>query len=138
MRAIIRALRCSPCCRGRPAFAQTYPNKTIRMIVPFGGRRSDRRDRARGRAKGERGLGTAGRYRKSAWCGRQHRHCDGGARAADGYTVMAVSTGFMVNPSMYAKLPYHPIADFSPITLVAASPNVITVHPRCPPRRSAN
>src|SRR5262249_33151972 len=48
---------------------------------------------------------------------------------ADGYTVLVVSTGFMVNPSMYTKIPYDPIKDFSPITLVAASPNVISVHP---------
>ena len=38
----------------------------------------------------------------------------------------------MVNPSMYAKVPYDPIKDFSPITLVAASPNVISVNPGFP------
>jgi tripartite-type tricarboxylate transporter receptor subunit TctC len=50
----------------------------------------------------------------------------------DGYTILVVSTGFIVNPSMYAKLNYDPIKDFSPITLVAASPNVISVHPSVP------
>src|SRR5437660_6511879 len=55
------------------------------------------------------------------------------ARApADGYTILVVSTGFMVNPSMYAKVPYDPIKDFSPITLVAASPNVVSVNPSFP------
>jgi tripartite-type tricarboxylate transporter receptor subunit TctC len=43
-----------------------------------------------------------------------------------------VSTGFIVNPSMYAKVPYDPLKDFSPITLVAASPNVISAHPSFP------
>jgi tripartite-type tricarboxylate transporter receptor subunit TctC len=52
----------------------------------------------------------------------------------DGYTILVVSTGFIVNPSMYAKLNYDPIKDFSPITLVAASPNVISVHPSVPSR----
>jgi tripartite-type tricarboxylate transporter receptor subunit TctC len=47
----------------------------------------------------------------------------------DGYTILVVSTGFIVNPSMYAKVPYDPLKDFSPITLVAASPNVISAHP---------
>jgi tripartite-type tricarboxylate transporter receptor subunit TctC len=47
---------------------------------------------------------------------------------ADGYTIVAVSTGFIVNPSLYVKVPYA-IGDFAPISLVAASPNVITVHP---------
>jgi tripartite-type tricarboxylate transporter receptor subunit TctC len=51
---------------------------------------------------------------------------------ADGYTILVVSTGFMVNPSMYAKIPYDPVRDFSPITLVAASPNIISVHPSFP------
>jgi tripartite-type tricarboxylate transporter receptor subunit TctC len=55
------------------------------------------------------------------------------ARATpDGYTIMAISTGFMVNPSLYAKVPYDPIKDFSPITLVAASPNVVVVNPQVP------
>ena len=59
------------------------------------------------------------------------------ARApADGYTILVVSTGFMVNPSMYAKIPYDPVKDFSPITLVAASPNVVSAHPGFPARRS--
>jgi tripartite-type tricarboxylate transporter receptor subunit TctC len=50
----------------------------------------------------------------------------------DGYTIMAISTGFMVNPSLYAKVPYDPIKDFSAVTLVAASPNVVVVNPQVP------
>ena len=40
----------------------------------------------------------------------------------DGYTILAVSTGFIINPSMYSKIGYDPIKDFAPISLVAASP----------------
>jgi tripartite-type tricarboxylate transporter receptor subunit TctC len=48
------------------------------------------------------------------------------ARATpDGYTIMAISTGFLVNPTLYAKVPYDPIKDFTAVTLVAASPNVL-------------
>src|ERR1700745_3346985 len=55
------------------------------------------------------------------------------ARAtADGYTIMAISTGFVVNPSLYAKVPYDPIKDFVAVTLVAASPNVVVVNPQVP------
>jgi len=43
--------------------------------------------------------------------------------------MLVVSTGFMVNPSMYAKVPYDPVKDFAPVTLVAASPNGISVNP---------
>src|SRR3954447_22226625 len=47
----------------------------------------------------------------------------------DGYTIMAISTGFMVNPSLYAKVPYDPIKDFAAVSLVAVSPNVVVVNP---------
>src|SRR5689334_2259805 len=50
----------------------------------------------------------------------------------DGYTIMAISTGFMVNPSLYAKVPYDPIKDFTAVSLVAVSPNVVVVNPQVP------
>ena len=53
---------------------------------------------------------------------------------ADGYTLLVVSTGFVVNPSLFAKVPYDPVKDFAPITIVAVSPNVVTVHPSVPAR----
>jgi tripartite-type tricarboxylate transporter receptor subunit TctC len=52
--------------------------------------------------------------------------------APDGYTVLVVSTGFIVNASLYAKVPYDPVKDFQAVTLVAASPNVIVVNPSVP------
>jgi tripartite-type tricarboxylate transporter receptor subunit TctC len=48
----------------------------------------------------------------------------------DGYTIMAISTGFVVNPSLYAKVPYDAVKDFAPVTLVAVSPNVVVVNPQ--------
>ena len=55
------------------------------------------------------------------------------ARATpDGYTIMAISTGFVVNPSLYAKVPYDTVKDFDPVTLVAVSPNVVVVNPAVP------
>jgi tripartite-type tricarboxylate transporter receptor subunit TctC len=52
--------------------------------------------------------------------------------APDGYTIMVVSTGFMVNMSLYARVPYDAVKDFAPITMVAYSPNVILVNPSVP------
>ncbi len=52
--------------------------------------------------------------------------------APDGYTLAVVSTGFMVNMSLYAKVPYDAVKDFAPITMVAYSPNVIVVNPSVP------
>ena len=48
----------------------------------------------------------------------------------DGYTIMAISTGFVVNPSLYAKVPYDAVKDFAPVTLAAVSPNVVVVNPQ--------
>ncbi len=48
---------------------------------------------------------------------------------ADGYTLHVVSTGFIVNPSLYARnVGYDPQKDFEPISMLAVSPNVITVN----------
>src|SRR6202011_765439 len=51
---------------------------------------------------------------------------------AGGYSVLVVSSSFVVNPSLYAKIPYDPYKDFAPVTLAAASPNVLVVHPSVP------
>ena len=56
------------------------------------------------------------------------------ARAApDGYTIVmgAVST-HAINVSLYRRLPYDPVADFSPVTLVTTVPNVLVIHPSLP------
>lgn len=52
--------------------------------------------------------------------------------APDGYTIIVVSTGFMVNMSLYAHVPYDAVKDFAPITMVAYSPNVVLVNRSVP------
>ena len=60
----------------------------------------------------------------------------GSARAAsspkDGYTILITSSSFVVNPSLHAKVPYDPIDDSSPISIAAASPNILVVNPKEP------
>lgn len=50
----------------------------------------------------------------------------------DGYTLQAVSMSHALNVSLYKKLPYDPIRDFTPVSLVATAPNVLVVHPSVP------
>jgi tripartite-type tricarboxylate transporter receptor subunit TctC len=52
--------------------------------------------------------------------------------AADGYTMLITQTSIAINPSMFAKLPYHALRDFAPITQLVAAPNVLVVHPSVP------
>jgi tripartite-type tricarboxylate transporter receptor subunit TctC len=52
--------------------------------------------------------------------------------AGDGYTVLVASSSYVVNPSLYASNPYDPYKDFAPVTLAAASPNILVVHPDIP------
>jgi len=50
----------------------------------------------------------------------------------DGYTLLLTVNGFTINPSLYSSLPYDPIRDFAPVTLIATSPLVLVVHPSLP------
>src|SRR5580658_10809651 len=112
------------------AFAQSaYPDHKIRMIVPFAaGGPTD----VIGRLVAERLSDVLGQqvYVENLPGAGGNLGVETAKRAApDGYTIVAVSTGFIINPSMYTTIGYDPLKDFAPISLVAASPNVITVHP---------
>ena len=110
----------------------TYPDHKIRMIVPFAaGGPTD----VIGRLVAERLSYVFGQqvYVDNLPGAGGNLGVETGKRAApDGYTIVTVSTGFIINPSMYGKIGYDPVKDFAPISLVAASPNVVTVHPSVP------
>ena len=52
--------------------------------------------------------------------------------APDGYTVILVATSFTVNPSAYSKLPFDPVKDLAPISLVSRLPNMLVVNSKLP------
>jgi len=115
------------------AFAQsTYPDHKIRMIVPFAaGGPTD----VIGRMVAERLSDVFGQqvYVEDLPGAGGNLGVETAKRAVpDGYTILVVSTGFIINPSMYTKIGYDPVKDFAPVSLVAASPNVVMVHPSVP------
>jgi len=52
----------------------------------------------------------------------------------DGHTIQMIPEGFVINQSIYAKLPFDPLKDFTPIAIVALVPNILVVHPSLPSR----
>jgi tripartite-type tricarboxylate transporter receptor subunit TctC len=136
-RAVLLSL--VPCCLAFPALAaeSVYPAHPIRIIVPFApGGSTDVVARLLGQKLTE------------AW-GQQvvvdNRSGAGGnigmglaAQAnPDGYTLLAVSSSYMVNPTLYSKATYDPYRSFLPITNAAAAPNVFTVHSTVPAKSMA-
>jgi tripartite-type tricarboxylate transporter receptor subunit TctC len=49
---------------------------------------------------------------------------------ADAYTLLVTSSAYVVNPSLYAKIPYDPFKDFAPVTELGTTPNMIVVSPK--------
>ena len=52
--------------------------------------------------------------------------------APDGYTLLAVASGYAITPAVYSKLPYDPIRDFAPIALMVEAPMLLLTHPSLP------
>lgn len=115
------------------SFGQSYPNRPIKLIVPFApGGGTDIIARAitprLSEALGQQvivdnrpGAGTIIGAEKAA------------RSAPDGYTLfMGISGTMAINPSLYSKLPYDPVKDFSPIVMVGIGPNILVVHPSLP------
>jgi len=114
------------------AQAENYPSKNVRVVVPFAAAGpTDVIARLIGQKLAEI-YGHAFTIENVAGAGGNIGTAQVAKAPGDGYTLLVISTGFMVNPSLYARVPYDPIKDFAPITLIAASPNVLVVNPEVP------
>lgn len=114
------------------AIAQDYPTKPVRIIVPFGpGGPTDVTARLVAQQLTER-LGQQFIVENVPGAGGNIGTGQVARAKPDGYTLLVASTGHMVNPSLYASVPYDVRKDFAPLTLIAASPNILTVHPSVP------
>jgi len=114
------------------AFAQSYPNKSVRVVVGFAaGGPTDVIARIVAQKLSD-SLHHQFYVENVPGAGGNTASGQVARAPADGYTIMVISTGFVVNPSLYARVPYDPIKDFAPVTLVAASPNVVVVNPSVP------
>jgi len=107
-----------------------YPNAPIRMILPY----------AAG-GPGELVANLIGQKLKARWGQPLVTDVDpqaglkNAARAApDGHTLVLVSGSYYINPAIYRKMPYDPVGDFAPVSLLASIFNLLVVHPSVPAR----
>jgi tripartite-type tricarboxylate transporter receptor subunit TctC len=116
-----------------PAFAQAFPAKPIRLILPYPpGGGSDTIARPFARKMGE-NIGQQVIVDNRGGAG-GNIGMEAAARSApDGYTVvMGLTAQLAVNPGLYQKLPYDPLRDFEPITLLANGAYLLVAHPSLP------
>ncbi len=115
-----------------PATAADYPDKPVKVIVPFAaGGPTDVMARLIAQKLSEI-LKQQFFVENKPGAGGNIGMTQAARSAPDGYTILVASSSFTVNPSLYAKNPYDPYKDFAPITLAAASPNILVVNPELP------
>ena len=122
------ALACAP----EWAAAQAYPTKPIRLVVPLApGGAGD----ILARLVGQRITETLGQpviVDNRAGAGGNIGNEVVARAVADGYTLLMAAPPLVINPLLYPNVTYHPVRDFTPITLVASVPVVLAVHPSVP------
>jgi tripartite-type tricarboxylate transporter receptor subunit TctC len=144
MHRIVRGLVCALACGlaalapdllapvARAEGAGSYPERPVRVIVPFApAGPTDIVARLIATKLTER-LGKQFYVENITGAGGNTGMGQAARAAADGYTVLFVSSSYVVNPSLYPKIPYDPYKDFAPVTEVGASPNVLLVNPSVP------
>ena len=110
------------------ALAQAYPNKPIRLIVPFpAGGATDILARSLSQNLGEK-IGQPVVVENRPGAGGTIGADAASKSAADGYTLLlATSSTHSIGPAINPKIPYNAETDFTPIAYVASSPNVVVV-----------
>ena len=115
-----------------PLYAQAYPTKPIRLIIPFPtGGASDILARIIGQKLAERlGQPVVPENRPGAGGNIGIEHA--AKSKPDGYTIVLSAPAIAISPSLYKKLNYDPIKDLVPISLVAQVPNLVLIRPSLP------
>ena len=114
------------------AFAQQYPTKPVKIIIPFAaGGVTDIAGRVIA-AELSKKLGQQFYIENQGGAGGNLGMANAARSAGDGYTVLFASSSITVNPSLYAKLPFDVEKDFIPVTKAGGSPNAWLVNPSFP------
>jgi tripartite-type tricarboxylate transporter receptor subunit TctC len=112
--------------------ASEYPTHTVKVIVPFSpAGPTDVVARIVAQKLSE-SLGKQFYVENIAHAGGNTGMAIAAKAPPDGYTILVHGSNFIVNPSLYAAIPFDPYRDFAPVTLAGTMPNVIVVHPSVP------
>jgi tripartite-type tricarboxylate transporter receptor subunit TctC len=113
----------------RRATAASYPERPVRILVPFAaGGPSDLTARLIGDKLRE-ALGQTFIVENRGGAGGNLGIAQVARSAPDGYTLLVVSSAFVVNPGLYKSVPYDPFKDFAPVAELDTSPNVFIATP---------
>jgi tripartite-type tricarboxylate transporter receptor subunit TctC len=116
------------------ARAQSWPTRPVRVIVPFQpGGSTDIFARLAAHKLSEH-FGKQFYIENIAGATGNVGTAQAARAAPDGHTVLIAFSSYVVNPTLFAKLPFNPDKDFAPVTLAVSAPNVITVNPSLPAR----
>jgi tripartite-type tricarboxylate transporter receptor subunit TctC len=114
------------------AFAQQYPSKPVKVIIPFpAGGVTDIAGRLIAQKLSER-LGQQFYIENIGGAGGNLGMANAARSPADGYTVLMASSSIVVNPSLYNKMPFDAEKDLTPVTKAGGSPNSWLVNPDFP------
>jgi tripartite-type tricarboxylate transporter receptor subunit TctC len=118
----------------RLGWAQAYPGRPVRVIVPVAaGGANDTTARLFAQKLSE-SLGQQFYVENLAGAGGNLGIANAARAPADGYTLLAGGGNFVINPSLYAKIPFDPVKDFAAVSLMCSSPHMLAVHPSVPAR----
>src|ERR1700692_371447 len=116
----------------RDARAQAYPSRPVRAIVAFApGGVTDTFARLMAQKLGEH-LGKQFYVDNIAGATGNIGTGQAAKAAPDGYTLLFAFSSYVVNPTLFDKIPYDPDRDFDPVTLAVHSTTVLTVNPKVP------
>ena len=117
---------------GHVTAADTYPSKTIRLVVPFApGGGSDIVARLLS-AKMTEALGQTVVVDNRAGASANLGAAIVAKAAPDGYTLLLGNANYTINPSLFKTLPFDPVKEFAPVALIANVTNVLAIHPSIP------
>jgi tripartite-type tricarboxylate transporter receptor subunit TctC len=121
-----------------PAFSQTYPAKAVRVIVPYPpGGGNDTLGRLFAAKLTDR-LGQAFLVENRPGAGTMIGTEAAAKSPPDGYTVLLSSIAtHALSPNLYSRVPYDPVKDFAPITLLGIAPTVLVIHNDLPAKSLA-